>query len=167
MEPFIGQIQPFGFNFNPRGWAMCDGQILPIDQNTALFSLLGTTYGGDGMTTFGLPDLRGRVAIHWGSGAGLSARTWGERSGSESHNLTVGQLPSHNHRINAVDDSPNQGSPSGTLAQDSIYSTDMADTQLASTAVSNTGNNQSVNHMPPFLAVTWCIALTGIFPSRN
>ncbi len=96
-DPFIGQIQTFGFNFAPRGWARCDGQLLPISSNSALFSLLGTTYGGDGRTTFGLPDLRGRAALHQGQGPGLSNRNLGQRAGAENTTLTVNQMPSHNH----------------------------------------------------------------------
>ena len=99
MEPFLGQIQPFGFNFAPRGWAQCDGQILPISQNTALFSLLGTTFGGDGRTTFALPDLRSRSIVHIGTGAGLDNIKWGERGGATTHTLTLAQMPSHNHNV--------------------------------------------------------------------
>ena len=105
-EPFIGQIQIFGFNFPPRGWSFCDGQLLPIAQNTALFSLLGTTFGGDGRTTFGLPDLRGRVAIHPGTGPGLPPVTWGQRGGAASTVLTTNQMPNHNHQAIASGDLP-------------------------------------------------------------
>ena len=118
-EPFLGQIQPFGFTFNPRGWANCDGQLLQISQYSALFALLGTTYGGDGRTTFALPDLRGRVAIHTGTGPGLSPRSMGQRSGTEYNYLTVNQLPAHNHTasatLHATDGRGNRSAPGGNI----------------------------------------------------
>lgn len=167
-EPFLGQIQPFGFNFPPRGWATCDGQILPISQNTALFALLGTTYGGDGRTTFALPDLRGRTALHFGSGPGLSPRLMGERSGSESVTLVPGELPPHNHALNAVAEAENENKPQGNLlAAASIYHAPPPDTTLAASAIGLTGEGLPHPNMQPYLVINWCIALVGIFPSRN
>jgi len=168
MEPFIGQIQPFGFNFAPRGWAKCDGQILSIAQNTALFSLLGTTYGGDGRTTFALPDLRGRNGVHIGQGPGLSNVTWGERGGAETRTLTVLNLPSHGHAINAKEEGTTDNPSGAFIAGDGTNAFGSAsDTVMASTSVGNTGGNQPINIQNPYLGVNYCIALQGIFPSRN
>ena len=172
-DPFLGTIQPFGFNFAPRGWAKCDGQLLPIAQYQALFSLLGTTYGGDGRTTFGLPDLRGRSMLNQGSGAGLSPRTIGQRGGSETNTLTVNQMPSHNHALQSESqpaDVPDSGG--NLLAQtpgNSIYKAPVPRQNLAmaNEAISNTGGGQAVNNLSPYLVVNVCIALQGIFPSRN
>ena len=170
-EPFIGEIRANGFNFAQRGWAFCNGQLLPISQYTALFSLLGTTYGGDGRTTFGLPELRGRAALHMGQGPGLSNRPLGQKSGAETNTLNVNQLASHNHLF-----SPPSGSTSGntdvatnnvfTLAEEDNYrnSTNAA---MAEGTTGNTGNSQSVNNMQPYQVVNFCIALVGIFPSRT
>jgi microcystin-dependent protein len=180
MEPFIGQIMPVGFNFAPRGWSLCDGQLLAISQNTALFSLLGTTFGGDGRTTFALPDLRGRAAVHVGTGPGLTPRRWGERSGTEVNYLNVTQLPSHNHAaaINIGGDTAlsDQGAGryfsnearGGADALD-IYDGVKGTGQMASDAVitGNTGGGQSVNNMQPWLGIYHCIAMTGLFPSRS
>ena len=169
-EPFIGQIQTFGFNFAPRAWALCNGQLLPISQNTALFSLLGTIYGGDGRTTFALPDLRGRMPMHYGQGSGLSNRQISQSSGAESHQLSVGELPGHTHTHNvtaAVGDSP---SPVGTVPAtandgESNYSTETSG--LSTVSGNSQGGGQAHNNMPPFLVINFSIALTGIFPSRN
>ena len=171
-EPFLGEIRMFGGNFAPRGWAFCDGQILPINQNQALFSLLGTTYGGDGRTTFGLPDLRGRVPIHHGTGPGLTQKRLGQSSGTETNTLSAENLPSHSHTINAVLEDGNQSSPTGNLPAgtkllDQEYSDAAANTTMNATMVNSTGNNQAVNNMQPYLTVTYIIALQGIFPSRN
>jgi microcystin-dependent protein len=167
-EPFIGQIQPFGFNFAPRGWAFCNGQLLPIAQNTALFSLLGTTYGGDGRTTFGLPDLRGRAALHYGQGPGLSDRRLGQRSGTETNTLQVANLAAHTHKAQVSSALGNTDVATGHyLAQtpeDNYHST--TDGSMGGTSAS-TGNNQAVNNMQPYLTINVCIALTGIFPSRS
>ena len=179
MEPFIGQIMMFGGNFAPRGWAFCDGQLLPISQNDALFSLLGTTYGGDGRTTFGLPDLRGRAPIHAGNGPGLTPRQLGERGGSETETLSVGQMPSHSHDVTVQGTSaaPNSDSPANaqmaTLPTRGpnrpIYNQGgPSDTpMLSSPGTSNTGGSQPVNNMPPFQAVHYIISLQGIYPSRS
>lgn len=179
MEPFIAMIVMFGGNFAPRGWALCDGQLLPISQNQALFSLLGTTYGGDGRTTFGLPDLRGRFAMHEGQGAGLSDRRLGAKGGSETNTLTVQHMPSHTHvattdvklAVNspATSNEVNGKALANTL-DTNIYASDAPDTALGSnvtTTIGNAGNGQSVNNMQPFQCVNFIIALTGIFPSRS
>ncbi|MDH3530890.1 MAG: tail fiber protein [Acidobacteriota bacterium] len=172
MDPFLGQIQAFGFNFAPRGWALCNGQLLPIAQNTALFSLLGTTYGGDGRTTFNLPDLRGRVSLHYGSGPGLSTRPIGQKGGAESVTLNTSEIPSHSHTANAAAEAADSGKPSGNaLATPDgvmIYRANQApDATLHSGTIGNTGGNQSHYNMEPFLVINWCIALVGVFPSRN
>ena len=179
-EPFIGQIIMFGGNFAPRGWALCDGQLLPISQNTALFSILGTTYGGDGRTTFGLPELRGRVPLHPGSGPGLSPRTLGQKSGTETVQLSTNQIPAHNHTATAhcVAGPGDSNVAAGNVwskdlgVQSATYhSTDMvpADAQMKAGAVTvnNSGGSQAHNNVQPFLAVNFIIALVGIFPSRN
>jgi microcystin-dependent protein len=165
--PFLGQISLFGFNFAPRGWGRCDGQILPIAQNTALFSLLGTNYGGNGQTTFALPDLRGRVAIHQGQGPGLTNRDMGEVGGQETHTLIVTEIAAHSHLIACSNQDANDSNPVNAFpAAGGAY-------QTASNATMNTGmgqlagGSQPHNNMQPFLVVNFCIALEGIFPSRN
>ncbi len=171
MDPFIGQIQAFGFNFAPRGWAFCDGQLLPISQNTALFSLLGTTYGGDGRLTFALPDLRGRSIIHPGQGPGLSSITQGERAGSENITLTGNNMPSHNHNVSvAVNSGSGEESSSTSYLAGHANAFSEAPTSgaaLAGVNQTNAGGNQPVNIRNPFLGIYICIALQGIFPSRN
>lgn len=178
-EPFLGEIKMVGFNFAPRGWSFCDGQLLPIAQNTALFSLLGTTYGGDGRTTFGLPDLRGRVPIHVGSGPGLSSYRWGERGGVENVTLNVTQIPAHGHTAagtaNAVNGAGNSKTPTGntwaSLSRENAYSSAVADGTMAANnvnvTVNNAGGSQPHTNVQPFLSIYFCIALTGIFPSRS
>jgi microcystin-dependent protein len=182
-EPFIGTVMWFGGNFCPRGWAATNGQILSIAQNTALFSLLGTTYGGNGQTTFALPDLRGRIAVHDGQGPGLTPRTLGEVYGSETHTLTVTEMPSHTHSaspqfvMRAAGGNGATPAPAGNTLADTrtarIYSTapsnvDLGTTSLsAQTTVGPTGGNQPFENLQPYLAVTACIALEGIYPSRN
>jgi len=171
-DPMIGEIRMFGGNFAPSGWAKCEGQLLSIAQNSALFSLLGTTYGGDGESTFGLPDLRGRVPLGSGSGPGLSSKTLGQKSGTETNTLSVGQMPSHNHSINAVVADGNKSTPSGNLPAgtkllDPEYSNASATTTMNSNMVANKGSGQSVNNMQPYLSVTFIIALTGVYPSPN
>ena len=166
-EPFIGEIRMVGFNFAPRSWAFCDGQILSISQNTALFSLLGTTYGGDGRTTFALPDLRGRVPLHPGNGPGLSSYTLGQKSGVETVNLTQNQIPAHSHFPLCSSDDPNSGSPtSGYSAAvgTPIYSTSQNGNMGATSSV---GGSQAHENRQPYLAINFCIALQGLFPSRS
>jgi microcystin-dependent protein len=171
-EPFLGQIQAFGFNFAPRGWAMCNGQILPIAQNTALFSLLGTQYGGNGQTTFALPDLRSRVSIHQGQGPGLSSYVIGEQSGTETVTLQVTQMPAHNHGIVLLANSGDatSGKPSGKfMAQTAAatYAATQDGTGMGPQSTGITGGSQPFQILQPFLVINWCIALEGIFPSRN
>ena len=173
-EPFIGQIQPFGFNFAPRNWAQCDGQLLPIAQNQALFSLLGTTYGGDGRVTFALPDLRGRTALHYGTGPGLSPRTIGQRSGSETATLTAAQLPPHSHTVAFKTGPGTSNVAAGNVpaqdagVQSATYSDAAADGTMDASMIPNSGGQgQGHPNMQPYLVVNWCIALQGIFPSRN
>ncbi len=171
MEPFLGQIQAFGFNFAPRGWAMCEGQLLPISQNTALFSLLGTTFGGDGRTTFGLPDLRGRSIAGMGNGPGLSSITWGERGGAENHTLTTAQMPNHNHSVKvAVNTDPgSEAASTGILAsQAGGYAEDPTTGQvLGGVSEANVGGGQSFGIRSPYLGINVCIAMQGVFPSRS
>jgi microcystin-dependent protein len=171
MEPFLGQIQPFGFNFAPRGWAKCDGQLLPISQNTALFSLLGTTFGGDGRTTFALPDLRSRSIVHIGTGAGLDTITWGERGGAIQHTLTTAQMPNHNHgvSVNVNTGGGSEPAPTGIIAsQVNGFAEDpTSGAKLGGVTESNMGGGQSFNMRNPFLGINVCIAMQGIFPSRN
>lgn len=169
-EPFLGQIEYYAFNFPPRGWALCDGQILPITQNQALFSLLGTTFGGDGRTTFALPDMRGRVPLHAGTGAGLSTRRLGERSGRETVTLTTAELPSHSHTLRGTTATGNRPLPAGNaLADDNpdeTYGTDAPNTDMAAGSITVTASGAHEN-MPPFLVVNCSIALQGLFPSRS
>jgi microcystin-dependent protein len=169
-EPFIGQIQMFGFNFAPRSWALCDGQLLPISQNSALFSLLGTIYGGDGRTTFALPELRGRMPMHFGNGPGLTNRAIGQKSGEQSHQLTEAEMPNHIHTrpvTAAVGDST---TPVGTVPAtandgESNYSTAAAG--LSSNNAASSGGSQAHNNLPPYLVINFSIALFGVFPSRS
>jgi microcystin-dependent protein len=175
-EPFLGEIRMFGGNFAPQGWALCNGQILAIAQNTALFSLLGTTYGGNGQTTFALPNLQGRFPMHWGQGPGLSSRTLGEQSGSENVTMLLNQMPSHNHPVNARSDEANTDTATGAVWAKvvdgsgnalSAYSSGIPpDTVMSQQAVGQSGGNQPMPVMNPFLCVTFIIALEGIYPSR-
>ncbi len=174
-DPFIGEIRMFAGNFAPRGWAFCDGQILSIAQYSALFSLLGTTYGGDGRTTFALPDLRGRVPMHAGSGPGLTNRPQGQSGGSETNTLTVNQMPSHTHTATAnnpvYDDEANSDDPTGTypaVSGENMYSDQTSgDGAIPEVTIGNSGGGQAVNNMQPYVTVRFIIALQGIFPSRN
>jgi microcystin-dependent protein len=169
-EPFVGEIRMFAGNFAPRGWAFCDGQLLATSQNDALFSLLGTIYGGDGVTTFGLPDLRGRIPVHAGHGPGLSERRLGSKGGAESVTLTVNQLPSHTHPLQvssapAVSSNPQDNVP-GRAATD-IYSESLSPVNMNSASVTSVGESQSHTNLMPFLCIHFIIALVGIYPSRH
>ncbi|WP_340112900.1 phage tail protein [Maribellus mangrovi] len=171
MEPFLGQIQAFGFNFAPRGWAFCQGQLLAISQNTALFSLLGTTYGGDGRTTFALPDLRGRSMVGMGNGPGLSDIRQGQKGGQEQVTLTVANMPSHNHAPSvAVQTGAGESSaPTGYLAAHSgaFGEEPSSGANLAGVNSNNAGGSQAFSTRDPFLGLNISIALVGIFPSRS
>jgi microcystin-dependent protein len=170
-EPFVGEIRMFAGNFAPRGWAFCDGQLLAVSQNDALFSLLGTIYGGDGRTTFGLPDLRGRIPVHAGTGPGLSPRRLGEKGGAEKVTITTNQLPSHAHTLHAASTGSPQASPVDNLpGQDRVVmyvNTNDRPGTFASSAVGNVGGSQSHTNLMPTLCVHFIIALFGIYPSRH
>ncbi|NNE57679.1 MAG: phage tail protein [Hellea sp.] len=175
-EPFIGEIQPVGFNFCPRGFAEANGQLLAISQYSALFSLYGTIYGGDGRTTFALPDLRSRVPIHMGTGPGLSSRPIGSRGGAETNTMTVGQMPSHTHRAGvqtrtetANSTTPRKNSFSVTADNSYFDGTDPSGRFMNSNtiAVDNAGGGQSQNNMQPYLTINYCVALVGLYPSRS
>ena len=179
MDPFVGEIRAVGFNFAPRGWALCQGQLLPISQNTALFSLLGTTYGGDGRTTFGLPDLRSRLIVQPGQGPGLSAYNLGQMSGSETETLTANEMPTHNHTLTGVTVNANSTAGSATTPTGNVPALDTGvqhyasspDVQMAAASVAGTttaagGGTPHPNTMPS-LGMYYVIATQGIFPSRN
>lgn len=174
-EPFLAEVRMVGFNFAPRGWAFCDGQILPINQNQSLYSLLGTTYGGDGRTSFALPDLRGRVPIHVGRSNGGEDHREGQKGGEETHTLAVNEMPQHDHGVQAVNETADSANPSGGFPARpvSAVGTVYADTSfqgndnLGGGAVTNVGGGQAHDNMQPYLAVNFCIALRGLFPSRN
>jgi len=173
-DNFLGEIRLFGTNFAPSGWALCNGQLLPLAQNTALFSLLGTNYGGDGRTTFGLPNLQGRIPLSWGQGAGLSSYNIGETGGTPSVTLLTTQLPAHTHPVvvtptpgttsspaNAVFASTSRGKPPayGPIGSPTV--------NMSAAAVATAGSSLPHENMPPYLTLTFCIALVGIFPARS
>lgn len=170
-EPFVGEVRMFGFNFAPRGWSFCNGQLIAIAQNTALFSLLGTTYGGNGTTTFGLPNLQGRFPMHWGSGPGLTNRNLGDTGGSPAVTLVSTQMPSHSHTANANSAGGNQLAPAGNRwapdAAGANFYAAAPSTTMAAGAIGLAGGNQPHENMQPYLAVNFCIAMQGVFPSRN
>ena len=164
-EPFLSEIRIMSFDFAPKGWAMCNGQLLPINQNQPLFSLLGTTFGGDGRVNFALPDLRGRTPIHVGSG-----HTLGERGGEQAHTLSIAELPQHVHVLNANSNAGGVNTASGNLLAKGLQSAFTAPANLVGMSpdvVTNTGGSQAHQNMQPFLTLTFCIALQGIFPSPN
>jgi microcystin-dependent protein len=167
-QPFLGEIRMFGFAFPPRGWAFCNGQLLAINTNTALFSILGTTYGGNGTTTFQLPNLQSRIPLHFGTGPGLSPRAEGQVGGEENHTLTIGETPMHNHiPILASTGDPNQGAAGGFWPKRaSGYATTTPTTPLHPAALATVGGQPHTN-LAPYLVVNFCIALQGTFPSRN
>jgi microcystin-dependent protein len=163
-EPFLSEIRIMSFNFAPKGWALCNGQLLPINQNQALFSLLGTTFGGDGRVNFALPDVRARVPIHVGNG-----HTLGERGGEQAHTLSIAEVPTHTHVVNASGADANTNLPSGSVFATAANVYGAAASQLALTAatVTNTGGSQAHVNVQPYLTLSFCIALQGIFPSQT
>ncbi|MBM2846201.1 MAG: Tail Collar domain protein [Bacteroidetes bacterium] len=165
---YLGEIRLFSYNFIPTGWALCQGQLLPIVQNTALFSLIGTTYGGDGQTNFGLPDLRGRAPVSSGQAPGLSDYTLGQQVGEEFHTLTTSEMPAHIHTLNVTNnvgssDSPQNGVPARNAAAVPQYGTTV-NTTAAPATISVAGGSQPHENRPPVLVLNWCIALQGVFP---
>jgi len=174
MEGYIAQIILFAGNFAPRGWAFCHGQLISIAQNTALFALLGTTYGGNGQTTFALPDLRGRVAVGTGQGPGLSFYTLGQLAGAENITLTTNEIPAHTHALRASSADATERAPGvdrflarEATAQTAMYATTGIDTTLSPQAISTVGSSQPHSNVQPYLAMNYVICMSGIFPSRN
>lgn len=176
MDPFIGEIRIFAGNFPPTGWALCNGQLMSISQNTALFSLLGTNYGGDGRSTFGLPNLQGSAALMAGQGSGLSLRSLGETGGEQTVTLTQAEMPIHSHTVNANNGSGDQGTPGGNFwatARVGRQGTNMYTQNLGSPAQMNpqatgvAGSSQPHSNMPPYLVLTFIIALQGVYPPRS
>ncbi len=172
-DPFVAEIRIFGFNFAPTGWAFCDGQLLPISQNTALFSLLGTTYGGDGKSNFALPNLQGQVPMHPGQGPGLSLHNLGESGGSDTVTLLTSQIPGHNHALMAsaqpAEDSSPAGEALGRSVGAALYQTNTAQNlvAMAPEALAPSGGGQPHNNLMPYLTLTFCIALQGVYPPRT
>ncbi len=175
-EPFLGEIRIFSGNYAPTGWALCDGQLLPISQNTALFPILGTTYGGNGVSTFALPDLRGRVVVSFGQGPGLSPYQQGQVGGAESSTLTTAQMPSHSHSVGASE-TPTTADPKGAVPAKNVgaqpgssvhtYAATPDGTTMNSAMIGATGGGHPVSVLQPYLVVNYIIALQGIYPSRN
>ena len=166
-EPFLSEIRLFSFDFAPKGWALCNGQLLPINQNQALFSLLGTTYGGDGRVNFALPDLRGRIPIHVGSG-----HTLGERGGEQAHTLSIAEMPTHTHQAQAVNLTASTNTPTAALmlsnsSASALYGPASNLVPMAPATIANVGGSQAHLNMQPFLTLSFGIALQGIFPSPN
>jgi microcystin-dependent protein len=163
-EPFLSELRCMSFDFAPKGWALCNGQLLPINQNQALFSLLGTTYGGDGRVNFALPDLRGRAPLHVGGG-----HTLGERGGEQAHTLSNAEMPNHVHIATGSSSDGNTNLPAGSVfaTAANVYGGAASLTAIRPETVTNVGASQAHINMQPFLALTWCIALQGIFPSQN
>jgi microcystin-dependent protein len=174
MDPYIGEIRAFGGNFAPSGWALCNGQLMSISQNNALFALIGTTYGGDGQNTFALPDLRSRVLVHQGTDPTGNTYVQGQTGGVESITLTLGQLPSHTHGVVGNSTAGTSGVPGPTVTMamtvtgENVYDSNTTNqTSLANQAIGIAGGNQPHDNLQPYLAVTYIISLFGIFPSRN
>lgn len=170
-DQYLGEIRMFGGNFAPYGWALCNGQLLAISQNTALFSLIGTYYGGDGVTTFALPNLQSRVAIHQGQGVGLSPYVIGQVGGTENVTLNSQQMPQHNHNMNVFNGPAGTNRAGGAYLADSssgnVYTTGNPNATLNSNAITLNGGSQPHNNIQPYLCITFIIALQGIYPSRN
>ena len=178
-EPFVGEIRPWALNFAPRGWAFCNGQLLSIAQNTALFSIIGTYYGGDGKNTFGLPNLQGRAPMMFGRGAGLTSRVIGEVLGTPDVTLIEGQLPAHTHTLKAQNLDANSAAPGGQFLANSnvegprgrvsynTYAPPATQVPMASPSIGSTGGSLPHDNMQPYLAINMCIALIGVFPSRG
>ena len=174
MDPFVAEIRIFPFNFPPKGWAFCDGQILPLSQNTALFSLLGTTYGGDGKSNFALPNFQGSAPMHQGQGPGLSLRDLGEQGGEQTVTLLESEMPAHSHSANAFSGNGSSGDPTNNVWASvvvarqgvSLYGTSQ-NAQMSSNALAPAGGDQPHNNMPPYLTRNFCIALQGVYPPRT
>jgi microcystin-dependent protein len=171
-NPFVAEIRIFPFNFAPKGWALCDGQLLPISQNTALFSLLGTTYGGDGKSNFALPNLQGNAPMHPGQGPGLSLHDLGETGGSDTVTLLESEIPAHSHGLTAsnsqgTDQSPVNEMFAGGVGGINLYASPPPTIQLAGNAVAPAGGDQPHNNMMPYLTLNFCIALQGVYPPRT
>ncbi len=179
MDPFVAEIRIFPFNFAPKGWAFCDGQLLPISQNTALFSLLGTTYGGDGKSNFALPNMQGNAPMHPGQGPGLSLHDLGETGGSDTVSLLESEIPSHSHNLQANSSAAVNNTPAGenfaagnwsvspNTGNVNIYNTAAPDTTLSGNALAPAGGDQPHNNLMPYLTLNFCIALQGVFPPRT
>lgn len=173
-EPFLSEIKMVGFNFPPRGWTFCDGQTLPINQNQSLYSLLGTTFGGDGRTTFALPDLRGRTPVKFGDGPDNFDPAWGNKDGQETVTLTTAEIPSHSHTLQGSTDVALPGNP-GMTPTNQVLAEARANPAYAASngaalnsgSIANNGGGQAHNNMQPFITINFCIALQGLFPSRN
>lgn len=170
-EPFIAEIRIFAGNYAPRGWAFCNGQLLPIAQNTSLYSLIGTTYGGDGMNTTGLPNLQGRVPVHAGTGPGLTARRLGERGGSLTATVSEAEMATHNHTANGTTNHADQRAPANNLVASSVDRDDGFYVSSTNTGpfgnLTSIGGSQPHANVQPFLAINFIIALTGLYPSRT
>jgi microcystin-dependent protein len=174
MDPFVAEIRIFPFNFAPKGWAFCDGQILPLSQNTALFSLLGTTYGGDGKSNFALPDMQGNAPMHPGQGPGLSLHDLGETGGSETVTLLESEIPAHNHNVMGVNSNANRTNPIGNSISRAVNATPYfpgsptpPPVNFNDNAITPAGGDQPHNNMQPYLTLNFCIALQGVFPPRS
>ena len=170
-DPFVAEIRIFPFNFPPKGWAFCDGQLLPLSQNTALFSLLGTTYGGDGKSTFALPDLQGSAPMQPGQGQGLSLRDLGEQSGVENVTLLISEIPVHTHGMMAAGGDPAESNDPTNFAMarsknGNAYTNNLTITQMSPQALPPAGGSLPHNNMQPYLTLNFCIALQGVFPQR-
>lgn len=174
-DAFVGQVQPFAFNFAPRNWAQCNGQILAVNQNQALFALIGTTYGGNGISTFGLPNLQSRVPMHYGT-FGSNTYTLGETGGAETVGLNISTMPSHNHNFMGSSQDGNSVIPadgvalakvSGGATPNNFYASNATTQPLNSASITMTGGNQPHENLQPYLVINWCICQFGVFPSRN